>query len=459
MKRTLQMVVLIGASARLLTAGCGDSGAVLMYASDVLGVPGAAVTLKAGVEEVPNGADRGQPVAGETVEFLLYAVGGHRLADPAPIGTAETDSEGRAALVWSPAAWSGAAQTGAFEVGARLERGRTIVGQARMEVVVPPADRPLLLVKLDAHRSDPADAPGTSGVSGEASGSMVLVGLAERYQLIYLTEVEGRAAPGFKAWMQRRGLPLGPVLLLADDGASLGPEERLAKRVRELVQANPRIAIAIGATAADARAFVANGLAAIIVPADLNAVGELPDGAFATSSWTNAYAQLRLCEMSGELLRSLDRGGEEALEAGRLLDRLGREGVACVDRLREVPELRSAAIYVSGRIRGAEGLWAAVDWSSSEALRDSLLAAWRFGDPSVVERLYVVPWEGEADPVPAYVRWESVGEPSAVGAAEVVHTIRLTGEEGRSGTYAITCVLQPDSTWRIRAVDPASGPP
>jgi hypothetical protein len=326
-----------------------------------------------------------------------------------------------------------------------------------MEVVVPPADRPLLLVKLDATRSVSSDASGTAAESGEASGSQVLVELAERHQLVYLTEAKGRAAPVFKAWMQRRGLPAGPLLLLADDAASLGPDERLAKRVRELVQANPRIAIGIGATAADARAFTTNGLAAVIVPSDLDAVGELPDGAFATSSWTTAYAQLRLCEMSGELLRSLDHGGEEASEAQRQLDRLGRAGAACVDRLREVPELRPAAIYVSGRLRGVDGFWAAVDWSTSEAVRDSLLAAWRFGEPSVIGRLYVAPGEAEADPVPAYARWESLGEPRELGTAGVVHTIRLTREDGRSSTYEITCVRQPDSTWRILAVDPPAG--
>jgi hypothetical protein len=162
--------------------------------------------------------------------------------------------------------------------------------------------------------------------------------------------------------------------------------------------------------------------------------------------------------MSGELLRSLDRGGEEAREAQRHLERLGRAGVTCVDRLREVPELRSAAIYVSGRLRGGDGFWAAVDWSTSEAVRDSLLAAWRFGEPSVIGRLYVDSREGEANPVPAYDRWESVGEPRELDATGVVHTIRLTGEVGRSSTYEITCVRQPDATWRIGAVvDPAAG--
>lgn len=459
MKLTLQMVLLIGASARLLAAGASENRAVLVYASDVLGVPGAAVTLSAGVEEAPDGVDRGRPAAGETVEFLLHAVDGQRLADPLLIGSAETGREGRATLVWSPDAWSGAAKIGAFEVEARLGRGPAFAVPARMEVVVPPADRPLLLVKLDANRSDAPDAPGTAAESGEAAGSQVLVELAERHQLVYLTEIEGRAAPRFKAWMQRRGLPPGPLLLLADEAASLGPDERLANRVRELVQANPRIAIGIGATAADARAFVNNGLAAVIVPADLDGVGELPDGAFATSSWTSAYAHLRLCEMSGELLRSLDRGGEEAREAQRQLERLGRAGAACVDRLREVPELLPAAIYVSGRLLGVDGFWAAVDWSTSEAVRDSLLAAWRFGEPSVIGRLYVDPREGEADPVPAYDRWESVGEPRKLGTAGVVHTIRLTNEDGRRSTYEIACVRQPDSTWRIRAVDPAAGVP
>lgn len=453
MKRTLQMVVLVGASARLVAAGAGENRAVLMYGSDVLGVPGAAATLSVGVEEGPDGAPPGRPAAGETVEFFLHAVGGMRLADPAPIGTAQTDGQGRATFAWSPAALSDATNTGTFEVGARLERGGASVRQARMEVVVPPADRPLLLVKLDATRSVQSDSPVSAAEPVEGSGSTVLLELAERNQLVYLSEVEGRAAAEFKAWMKRRGLPPGPVLLLADDAASLSPEERLAKRVRELVQANPRIAIGLGATAADARAFVASGLAAVIVPADLDAVGELPDGAFATSSWASAYAQLRQCEMSGELLRGLGRGGEEGREAQRRLERLGRAGAACVDRLREDPELRSAAIYVSGMLRGGDGLWAAVDVSTSEAVRDSLLAAWRFGEPSVIGRLYVDPREVEASPVPAYVRWEPLGEPRRLDAAGVVHAIRLTGEDGRSGTYEITCVQQPDSTWRVLAVE------
>jgi hypothetical protein len=326
-----------------------------------------------------------------------------------------------------------------------------------MEVVVPPADRPLLLVKLDANRSTPSDAPGTEAEPGGVSGSTVLVELAGRHQLVYLTEVEGRAVPGFKAWMQRRGLPPGPLLLLADDAASLGPDERLAKRVRELVHANPRIAIGIGATAADARAFTTNGLAAVIVPPDLDAVGELPDGAFATSSWTSAYAHLRLCEMSGGLLRRLDHGGEEALEAERHLERLGRAGASCVNRLRDDPELRSAAIYMSGRLCGVDGLLAAVDWSTSEGVRDSLLAAWRFGEPDVIGRLYVDPQEGEADPVPAYDRWEPLGEPRELGAAGVVHRVQVTGEDGGSSNYDVTCVRMADSTWRIRSVDPAAG--
>jgi len=323
--------------------------------------------------------------------------------------------------------------------------------------VVPPADRPLLLVKLDATRPVPSDATRSPAETVEGSGSTVLVELAERNQLVYLTEIEGRAAAEFKAWMRRRGLPPGPLLLLADDTASTGAEERLAKRVRELVQANPRIVIGIGATAADARAFAASGLAAVIVPPNPDAVGDLPDGAFVTSSWAAAYAHLRLCELSGELLRSLGRGDEEAREAERQLERLGRAGAACVDRLREDPALRSAAIYMSGRLRGADGLLAVVDWSTSEGVRDSLLAAWRFGQPNLISRLYVAPWERDADPIPAYARWESLGEPRELGATGVVHTVRLTGEDGRSGAYEITCARQPDSTWRIQAVDPAAG--
>jgi len=454
MKLTLQMVVLIGVSTWLLAANGHDSPATLMYASDVLGVPGAAVTLNVMVEEASDGVDRRQPATGDTVEFLLYSINGQGLRNRVTIGTAETNGEGRATLVWNPIAWSGSAQL--FAVGARIGQGEITASETQMEVVVPPADRPLLLVKIDANQSDSPDAPATIAKPQGVSGSTVLASLAEQHQLVYLTEVEGRAVLWFKAWMQRRGLPHGPLLLLADEAASLAQSERLAKRVRELVKANPRIAIGIGATAADAQAFVTNGLAAIIVPVDLDAVGELPDGAFATSNWTSAYTYLRLCEMSNELLRSFDQGGEQGREALLQLDRLGRAGVACVDRLRKVPELRPAAIYVIGRLRGNDGFWATVDLSTSDAVRDALLAAWRFGEPNVISQLYAAPSEGEEDPVPAYVRWESVGEPNELGAGGIVYTIRLSGEDGTSDTYTITCIQQPDSTWRIQAVDPAT---
>ena len=451
MKLILQTVVLIGMSACSLAANSHDSPAMLAYASDVLGVPGATVTLSVMVEEPSKGADPQRPVAGDTVEFLLYSSDGQLLGDGVAIGTAETNGEGRATLVWNPFAWLGSEQI--IEVGARIARGQTLLSQTRMKVVVPPVDRPLLLVKLDVTQPASKDAPAIVTKAPGVSGSTVLVALAEQHQLVYLTDVEGQAVLWFKAWMQRRGLPSGPLLLLADEAASHSPSERLTKRVGELVQANPRIAIGIGATAADAQAFVTNGLAAVIVPLDLEAVGELPDGTFATTNWTNVYAHVRLCEMSSELLRSFDQGGGQAREALLQLDLLGRAGVACVDRLREVPELRLAAIYVSNRLRGVDGFWATVDLSTSDAVRDSLLAAWRFGEPGVIGQLYAAPLESGQNPVPAFVHWELVGEPRELDAAGVVYTIRLTGEDGKSGTYEITCSLQPDSKWRIRAAD------
>jgi len=454
MKLTLQTVVAIGTSAWLLVASGHDSPAMLTYASDVLGVPGAPVTLSVMVEEASEGADPRQPATGDTVEFFLYSSDGQRLGNALPIGTVQTNDEGRATLIWNPVVWLGSAQV--FEVGARIGRGQKTASETQMKVVVPPADRPLLLVKLDASRSASTspDAPATVAKPPGVSGSTVLAALAEQHQLVYLTGVEGRRVLMFKAWMQRRGLPTGPLLLLADEAALSNPDERLTKRVGELVRANPRIAIGIGATAADAQAFVTNGLAAVIVPLDPESVGELPEGTFATSNWTKAYAHVRLCEMSSELLHSFDQGGEQAREALVQLNLLGRAGVPCVDRLREVPELRLAAIYVSDRLRGADSFWATVDLSSSEAVRDSLLAAWRFGEQGMIDQLYAAALESRQNPTPAFVRWELVGESRELDAAGVVYTIRLTGEDGRSSSYEITCFQQPDSTWRIRTINP-----
>jgi hypothetical protein len=213
------------------------------------------------------------------------------------------------------------------------------------------------------------------------------------------------------------------------------------------------VVIGLGATAADARAFMANGVAAVVVEPELGSVGELPDGVLATTSWASAHAHVRLCEASGNLLRDLDRGDAVAREAQRLLDRLGRAGIPCVDRLRGDPKLRAAAIYASGRLRATDSFRAALDPSSPEALRDSLLAAWRFGEPSVVGSLYLDPPSGEATPVPSYERWESLGNPREQGLGEVVQRVRLTASNGANRSYEIACVRQPDSTWRVLAVE------
>jgi len=413
-----------------------------MFASDVIGEPGAAVTLTVGIVELTDDAGHGRPLAGEPVDFFLLSINGRRLDDSASIGTAESDARGRASLVWTPNAWPHSGATARYEVGARLPPASTYAAQVPIGVFVPSSESPILLVKLDADRRTPPKTPRSDGRTAVVSGARVLEDLAERYQVIYLTEIEAGMVPLLKAWVKRRGLPDAPVLLLGAEQTSV--------RIRKLLERNLRIRIGIGATAADARAFAENGLPAIIVPADASAIGAQPEDAWVTSNWTTVYGQILLCEKSDELLRAFDRGGDASREARRNLDRLGRAGVACVDRLRNESELGSAATYISGRLRANDAFWEATDWSTAEALRDSLLAAWRFGEPSVIRRLYADPGKAEVDPVPDYARWETLRESRDEGKGVVIYKLRLTMEDGTSSVREITCVRQPDSTWRIR---------
>ena len=450
MKRT-HIATLIGASVMLLAAESRQKRAVSMYASDVVARSAATVSLRVGMT-----ADAGNPpIAGETVEFFLNAVDGRELAEPVRIGAAQSDGAGRATHEWNPDAW---ADVRRFDIAARLAAGSHYAAQTRIQVFVPPADRPLLLLKLDADTQDASDPPSASPARPAVSGSKVLEKLGGLYQFVYLSTVDLRAAPAFKAWIERRRLPAGPLLLLDDDdsAAPRSDEERATKRIKEVVQAHPRTAIGIGATAADARAFADNGLAAIVVPQDLKGVGKLPPDALATTNWTTVYAHARLCEMSEELLRTFERGGAEALEARSYLEKLGRPGVACVDRWRNEPPLRSAAIYISGLLRGVDGFDDAIDRSTAEALRDSLLAAWRFGEPSVVRRLYADPRAADSDPLPTFERWEALGEPRQLDNGSVVYAVRLTAADGKSSVREITCVRQVDSTWHVGGVAAAS---
>ena len=448
MKRK-QLATLIVATVMLLAADGQGKRAVLMYASDVVVQPGASVALRVGVRADTDG----RPVAGETVEYLLREVDGRELAEPVPIGAARSDGAGRATHVWNPSAGAWA-DVRRFDIVARLAAGSRYAAQARIEVFVASADRPLLLLKLDAETRKSSDRPTASPAKPAVSGSKVLEKLGGTYQFVYLSAVELRAAPAFKAWIERRRLPAGPLLLLEDDDAAQrSDEERAAKRIAELVQAHPRTAIGIGATAADARAFADNGLPAIVVPQDLEGVGKLPPDALATTNWTTVYAHARLCEMSEELLRTFEGGGAEAIEARTYLEKLGRPGVACLDRLRDEPQLRPAAIYVSGLLRGGiDGFGDALDWSTADALRDSLLAAWRFGEPSVVRRLYADPRAAGADPLPTYERWEALDDGRELDGSSVVYAIRLTAADGTSSVKDITCVRQLDSTWRVGGV-------
>lgn len=368
-------------------------------------------------------------VKGAPLDFFIVAKDGEELKRPDFLGTSKTDDDGLATFEWTPDA------EGQFSLIARLRKGAEhTAAPAQIHVAIPNEKRPILVVQLDGTVTTATNLKMFRGTKNEEIESVdgceqILSVLAASHQLVYMTDVELAFTNKFKDWVKLRKLPPAPILFWELFERSLSHETYMTKMVKRLQKHFP-LAIGLGAKSSDAKAFLANGM----VPVRLNAEpdDELSDEVIQVQNWGQALGHVVGNQAAGQLLRNY-AAGKDASDALRSLSQLGQAGVAYLTPHRRDRDLNVAAsaTLIVGRLRGIVAFTRTLDTSSADRSLNSLIAAWRYGQPVVVKKLY---GDGaKPGPLPVFSKAELISrtepEPSKVS-----YKIRLHGVKGKEAT-------------------------
>jgi len=225
---------------------------------DALAPRGRAVILEAKLERASGFLGVHPDVHGVEVAFE---------AGGATIGRARTGRDGLARVAWTPT--SGIDE---HAITVRVEGGRRWVADpAPLRVFARDPARPVLVVDLDgtvceSSEFDVATRP-PSEIAACDGAAAALGRLAARFDVVYLTARDDAFSARSREWLDLRGFPRGPVLVRDVGPRTLSAEAYKAERLLDLAR-DFRLAAGVGDRDEDARAYLAAGLAAIVVGGD-----------------------------------------------------------------------------------------------------------------------------------------------------------------------------------------------
>jgi hypothetical protein len=244
-----------------------------LQAMDALARPGEEVVLRARLE---RGLVKGihPDVPGAT---LLYELDGRVL------GRAVTDDDGTAALRWR-APVDGRADL-RIQVRPVKDSGYAAAPSVLL-LAVRDGVRPILVTDIDHTIADVASLKfpfkKAEDIPELVGASQVLGALAKRFDIVYLTARDDAYVERTRRWLKLRGFPAGPVFhrdLTLNRLSAGGFKTRF---VADLKASWPSCRGGIGDRTADADAYLAAGLEAILI-----GDADLPEGARRASCWAD----------------------------------------------------------------------------------------------------------------------------------------------------------------------------
>jgi len=430
---------------------------------DVISRPGQKVKVKAKLERVIKGLSLfkiNPDVSAEPLAFFLmeqpitdprYA---QELPEPKYLGRAKTNGSGFAELDFTPK------RTGNYLIEARVQQGSKYMAlPGPLLVSVCSSKEPILVCDLDqtlaavsAMKSAISDAKNINTLPGARDGIWKLY---KNYRVIYLTERDDTFIPRTRAWLRSKKMPPGPVFYWDFWSKSWSSQTFKTKLVSSLRKTLPGLALGIGDTKADAEAYISNGLTAhILIPEPGD---DFPEFALTAKKWTKLTRNIKRQRKAEALLAGLEElEPAKRQESWRQLLRFGPNLKGFTNRFRSSTKLSTAAAATQllGRLRAREAFLSAFNQSSPGAALNSLVAAWRQGDPWIISRLYAKPDVALGDCAPPLANFTSVtvvkrDEPAP---GQIHYQLRL---EGAGATKAAKIVLLQgkDEKWYIVAED------
>lgn len=386
-------------------------------------------------------------VEGASLDFFVTALNGVDRKKPEFLGTGTSDGDGLASVEWKPT------KPGSYTIQARVRRGSEYsAAPATLSVAVPDEGRPIVLVQIDGTVSKATNLKlfrGTKNdeIQVEEGSKDMLQLLGEHHQLVYLTDLELSFANKFKEWLALREIPSAPVFFWELFERSLSHKTYMTKVVESLRKRFPTLRAGIGGKVADGEAFAENGLVGIVL--DPTGEEELPDTVVHAESWQHAYAHVLQAHRARGLLTKVAGGGKDGKAAVAALSIMGRAGIGYTHPYANDSDVgvASAALLVMNKLRACRTFRASLDLSSANRARNSLIAAWRYGELLVVRELYADKDLAKSAKVESFdtLRLVSRNEPEP---GKVVYELELS-EGGKARKVKLSAVEQDDKSWRI----------
>ncbi|MDP2895788.1 MAG: hypothetical protein Q8Q12_04425 [bacterium] len=200
--------------------------------------------------------------------------------DGEEIGEAEAGYDGTATVVYTPR------EEKEYRITAscRLKRrGKTAMAQATL--FSRSTRKPGIILDIDrtlfASSTFAAIFRRSRSVSPLADAVEVTQELSQKYDLLIVTGRKRYLKEKTRRWLRMKGFPLAPVFFAPGFRPFLSHERFKFELIRQLKASWPNITIGIGDRDSDARAYLANGLRAIII----REKGPCPRGAVMARDW------------------------------------------------------------------------------------------------------------------------------------------------------------------------------
>jgi hypothetical protein len=233
----------------------GAEKGIVFYAFDSLAYPGQPVNLCAKLQEVKMLS----PVSGVTVAFD---------GPSGRVGEAKTDGKGLACIRWTPP------RPGDYNFTAKItkapeDKSGLLSGLTPASVLIAARQKDVPFVVIDLDRTV-VNGNFFVALMGGAKpmpySVRVTNKLAGRYGICYLTHRPDLLTDKSKSWLKGNGYPQGVVLVSEIKEAFADSGKYKTATLKMLTKAYPNTKIGIGDKISDARAYIANGMTAYLLP-------------------------------------------------------------------------------------------------------------------------------------------------------------------------------------------------